>query len=47
MTNDTTTLNGALSELGETMATNITAKGVSASASDGLTTLAGKILQIT
>ena len=46
ITNDTTTLNGALSELGETMATNITAKGVSASASDGLTTLAGKILQI-
>ena len=46
MVNDTTTLNGALSELGETMATNITAKGVSASASDGLTTLAGKILQI-
>ena len=28
------------------MATNITTKGVSASASDGLTTLAGKILQI-
>ena len=47
MTNDTTTLNGALSELGETMAANITTKGVSASASDGLTTLAGKILQIT
>ena len=46
MTNDTTTLNGALAELGETMATNITAKGVSASASDGLTTLAGKISQI-
>ena len=46
MVNDTTTLNGALSELGETMATNITSKGVSASASDGLTTLAGKILQI-
>ena len=46
MVNDTTTLNGALAELGETMATNITAKGVSASASDGLTTLAGKILQI-
>ena len=46
ITNDTTTLNGALSELGETMATNITTKGVSASASDGLTTLAGKILQI-
>ena len=47
MTNpDTNTLNGALSELGETMAANITTKGVSASASDGLTTLAGKILQI-
>lgn len=47
ITNDTTTLNGALSELGETLATNITAKGVSASASDGLTTLANKVLQIT
>ena len=47
MVNDTTTLNGALAELGETMAANITTKGVSASASDGLTTLAGKILQIT
>lgn len=47
LTNDTTTLNGALQELGETMAANITAKGVSASASDGLTTLAGKISQIT
>ena len=35
-----------LETLGQTMATNITAKGVSASASDGLTTLAGKILQI-
>ena len=46
ITNDTTTLNGALSQLGETMAANITTKGVSASASDGLTTLAGKILQI-
>ncbi len=46
MVNDTTTLNGALSELGETLATNITAKGVSASASDGLTTLANKVLQI-
>ena len=46
ITNDTLTLNGALSELGETLASNITAKGVSASASDGLTTLAGKILQI-
>ena len=46
MTNDTTTLNGALSELGETLASNITSKGVSASASDGLTTLANKVLQI-
>ena len=46
MVNDTTTLNGALAELGETLATNISAKGVSASASDGLTTLAGKINQI-
>lgn len=35
-----------LETLGQTMATNITAKGVSASASDGLTTLAGKISQI-
>jgi len=42
-----TTLNGALELLGETLATNITAKGVSASASDGLTTLANKVLQIT
>ena len=31
-------------ELGETMADNLVAKGVTASASDGLTTLAGKIL---
>ena len=35
-----------LESLGQTMATNISAKGVSASASDGLTTLAGKISQI-
>ena len=35
-----------LEDLGEVMATNITAKGVTASASDGLTTLAGKISQI-
>ena len=35
-----------LETLGQTMATNISAKGVSASASDGLTTLAGKISQI-
>lgn len=46
MVNDTTTLNGALMELGETMAENISSKGVSASANDGLTTLAGKILKI-
>ena len=46
MANDTSTLNGSLQQLGETMATNLTTKGVSASASDGLTTLAGKILNI-
>ena len=39
-------MNGALQELGETMADNLVAKGVTASASDGLTTLAGKILDI-
>ena len=47
LTNDTSTLNGALQELGETMAANLTSQGVTASASDGLTTLAGKILDIT
>ena len=47
MSNDTTTLNGALAELGETMASNLVSMGVTgASASDGLTTLAGKILNI-
>jgi len=46
MPNDTTTLNGALQELGETLASNLEAKGVSASASDGLTTLANAILDI-
>lgn len=46
MTNDTTTLNGALAKLGETMADNLTTQGVNASASDGLTTLANKILDI-
>lgn len=46
MVNDITTLNGSLSQLGETLATNITAKGVSASANDGLTTLATKIMNI-
>ena len=47
MTNDTNTLNGALQELGETMAENLVSMGVTdADASDGLTTLAGKILTI-
>ena len=46
MVNDTNTLNGALMELGETLADNLVAKGVSASASDGLTTLANKVLDI-
>ena len=46
MVNDTTTLNGALSQLGETMAANLTTQGVSSSANEGLTTLAGKILDI-
>lgn len=46
MVNDTTTLNGALQELGETMAANLTQQGVTSSASEGLTTLAGKILDI-
>ena len=46
MVNDTSTLNGSLTELGETIASNLTTKGVTASPSDGLTTLAGKILSI-
>ena len=46
MTNDTSTLDGALQELGELMAANLTTQGVTASPSDGLTTLAGKILDI-
>ena len=46
MANDTSTLNGSLQQLGETMATNLTTKGVTASASDGLTTLANKINNI-
>lgn len=46
MVNDINTLNGALMELGETLADNLVAKGVSASASDGLTTLANKVLDI-
>ncbi len=47
MTNDTNTLNGALRELGETMAANLTTQGVASTWDEGLTTLAGKILDIT
>ena len=43
MTNDTNTLNGALMELGETLANNLNNKGIIANASEGLTTLANKI----
>lgn len=46
MTNDTTTLNGSLMEIGELMVTNLTTMGVTASVSDGLDTLADKILKI-
>ena len=48
MTNpDTNTLNGALEQLGITMADNLVTMGVSdADPSDGLTTLASKILEI-
>lgn len=46
MTNDTNTLNGALRELGETMADNLTTMGVPSTYDEGLTTLAGKILEI-
>lgn len=46
LANDTNTLGGALTELGQTMASNLATKGVTASASDGLTTLASKILQV-
>ena len=45
--NDTTTLNGALETLGETLADNLTTMGVTdVDANDGLTTLARKILDI-
>jgi hypothetical protein len=47
LTNDTNTLNGALRELGETMAANLTTQGVASTWDEGLTTLAGKILDIT
>ena len=46
MTNDTSTLTGALRELGETMAANLTTQGVPSTYDEGLTTLAGKILDI-
>ena len=47
ITNDISTLNGDLVELGETVADNLVSMGVTgADASDGLTTLAGKILDI-
>lgn len=46
MSNDTNTLTGALLELGEKMANNLQTQGVTASASDGLSTLADKILDI-
>lgn len=46
MTNDISTLNGALRELGETMAANLTTQGVPSTYDEGLTTLAGKILDI-
>ena len=39
-------LNSSLETLGQLMATNLQSKGVTANASDGLTTLANKILQV-
>ncbi len=39
-------LNSSLQKLGQLMATNLQSKGVTANASDGLTTLANKILQV-
>lgn len=39
-------LNNSLQTLGQLMATNLQSKGVTANASDGLTTLANKILQV-
>lgn len=43
MSND---LNGSLEDLGDLMAANLTTKGVTSTGSEGLTTLAGKILSI-
>ena len=47
MTNDTTTLTGALKEAGETLAANLTTQGVPSTWDEGLTTLIGKVLDIT
>lgn len=47
MTNDISTLTGALQELGEKLADNLNSMGVTdADATDGLTTLANKVLDI-
>ena len=46
MTNDTTNLSGALRELGETMARNLSTMGVTSTYDEGLSTLASKILTI-
>ena len=46
MTNNTDTLNGSLKQLGITMAANLTTQGVPSTYDEGLTTLAGKILDI-
>ena len=43
---DEMSLNSSLQTLGQLMATNLQSKGVTANASDGLTTLANKILQV-
>jgi hypothetical protein len=47
MTNDTNTLTGALKEAGETLAANLTTQGVPSTWDEGLTTLIGKVLDIT
>ena len=47
MTNDTNTLMGALKEAGETLAANLTTQGVPSTWDEGLTTLIGKVLDIT
>ena len=47
MTNDTSTLTGALREAGETLAANLTTQGVPSTWDEGLSTLIGKVLDIT